>query len=145
MTPVVVPYEHGDAGSIYGSIYSELFVGPAGLPDNIGDMGPAFTAVDSEGRIIGCAGVILMWENTGHAWAAFGELFPKYPIFMSKVVRNIMNEIISDNDLERVETLVESTNERNMRWATKFLGFSREGTLRNYYHGLDFEMVAIIR
>ena len=139
--PVIIPFQSGDVSKIYGKAYSEVFTSPTGVHDGMASVGPAYTAV-VDNKIIGCAGVVLMWEGTGHAWAVFGELFPKYSVFMSKAVRKILYNIIRDNGLARVETLVEATSERNMAWA-RFLGFKHEGTLVNYYRGIDFEMVAI--
>lgn len=142
MIPVVIPYRNADIRHIYGSTYSETLSGPGNMPDNVGDLGPAHTAM-VDGMVIGCAGVVMMWEGVGHAWAVFGELFPKFPVFMTKVTKNHIKQITEDYSMKRVQTLIESGNERNMRWA-EYLGFEREGTMRRYYHGRDYEMVAII-
>jgi hypothetical protein len=105
--------------------------------------GPAFTAM-LDGKILGCAGIQIMWPGFGTAWAVFSKDLLEWPIWTTRVVRQVLLDTIRTFKLHRVEMVV-LVNSKNARWASS-LGFTRErGVARRYTaHGDDvirYEMV----
>jgi len=93
--------------------------------------GPAFTAFCDD-RIIGCAGVILTWPGMGIAWAVFSHDIELYPIWVTRMVRHALHDIIRAFKLHRIELVVLADSKRNGAWA-RALGFNREnGRARSY-------------
>ena len=94
--------------------------------------GPAFTAI-LDNRILGCAGVQLMWAGFGIAWAVFSKEMFDFPLWTTRTVRNCLRDIINAFELHRVEVVVLVDHNVNIAWATA-LGFRREnnGIARSY-------------
>lgn len=86
--------------------------------------GPAFTAVVEE-SILGCAGIMLMWEGVGVAWCAFGPHIDRYAVWMTKHVRRVLDDTMRSLNLHRMEAVVLADNITNMRWI-QMLGFTPE-------------------
>lgn len=86
--------------------------------------GPAFTAM-LDNKILGCAGIILLWPGVGQAWVSFGKEIEGYGVWMSRMVKAILRDSIRTFQLHRIEAVVLSDNTRNIKWI-KAVGFSRE-------------------
>lgn len=85
-----------------------------------------------EGKIIGCAGIIVAWDGVGMAWAAITPAAEPHMIWVSKIIRRFMRDIIRAHKLHRVEMVALADSQRNQRWA-EFMGFSREGSVARQY------------
>ena len=85
------------------------------------NMGWAFTGVDDDGKILGCAGVNLMWPGRGLAWSYLsrevGRYFPK----VHRAVLRFMNGC----PVHRIEATVDAGFAEGHRWVT-MLGFVQE-------------------
>ncbi len=89
----------------------------------------AFSAIDENGDVIACAGIVKLWEGRGHAWALLGEnLGPKFVAITRAVKR-----AIDLSGFKRLEMDVESSQKAALRWA-EMLGFYNEtpGGMVNY-------------
>lgn len=93
--------------------------------------GPAMTGILSE-TILGCAGVVLPWPGVGLAWMVLGEQVGEHGIWMTRMVRRFLDDVIRCHNLHRIEAVVLADNYRNQRWIER-LGFTREnGCARAY-------------
>lgn len=95
--------------------------------------GPAFSA-EFEGHILGSAGIIIAWPGLGISWATLTDALMKtWPIWTTRVVKQILRETIRRHGLHRVELSSLSNNPRNIAWAYA-LGFTPEhnGIARMY-------------
>lgn len=85
--------------------------------------------------ILGCAGIVVPYPYVGFAWAVFPKEFEQHPIWMTRMVRNGLRDIIRVKNLHRVELAALADNKKNQKWA-EMLGFSRENnaTARQFTH-----------
>ena len=104
--------------------------------------GPAWTALSDDG-IVGCAGVRILWEGTGEAWALFSPLLWKYRLSVQKAVLKGLDLIEEKYRLQRIQAAVDESHERALQWAYS-LGFEEEGLMMRYYNGRHFWMVSRI-
>lgn len=81
----------------------------------------AFSGISGDGRVVVCAGVSVLWENRGSAWAVFNPVCRRE--FLA--IHNAVKRFLSCCPLKRVEAAVDFGFERGHRWI-KLLGFSVE-------------------
>lgn len=93
--------------------------------------GPAVTALDGD-MILGCAGLLLPWPGIAIAWMVLSEQIGEHGVWMTKMVKRFLDDMIRCYALHRIEAVVLADNERNRRWIER-LGFTREnGCARAY-------------
>lgn len=93
--------------------------------------GPAFTAWVGQ-RPIGCAGVVLAWPGVGMAWMAVSDDIAEHGLWLTRIVRAFLRDIIRANRLHRLEAVVLEENTRNKQWLA-VLGFAYEGGTAHKY------------
>lgn len=86
--------------------------------------GPAFTAVIND-KIVGCAGIQIMWPGVGSGWVCFGKEIERHPIWFTKMVRAVVQDTIRVYKLHRIEAQVLVGEKQNHQWA-RLLGFTLE-------------------
>lgn len=91
--------------------------------------GCAFSAVARD-QVIGCAGIIPLWNGVGEAWSFLSEEV-KRPFFLHRAVKQHLGQIIQEKKLHRVQMNVLCSFEKGFRWA-EALGFRSEGILHDY-------------
>ena len=74
------------------------------------------------GDPIGCAGVRVHANNSGEAWALFSPLIKKLPLSLFRAVSKGLNEIIAEEKLTKVWSIVDPKDEAACRFMTH-LGF----------------------
>lgn len=89
------------------------------------DAGPAFTAWVYD-RPIGCAGVVLAWHGVGMAWMTVSDEIADHGLWLTRITRAFLRDIIRANQLHRLEAVALDDNVRNQHWLT-VIGFTREG------------------
>ena len=92
--------------------------------------GPAFTGV-VDGKIIGCAGVGLMWDGVGEAWAVLSHDIELHRLWFHRTARRGLVMLMAAMNLHRLQASVRIDIERNCRWLEAF-GFVREGIMHGY-------------
>ena len=93
--------------------------------------GIAYTALVDD-KIIACAGVVFPWPEMGSAWVTFQELALKHKIWVTRIIKRILEDTIRARNLNRVEAVVLADNIVNQEWI-KVLGFTQEnGRARKY-------------
>jgi hypothetical protein len=93
-------------------------------------LGSAFTGFCEEG-IIGCAGIIPVWQGVGHAWVTMGANYKSHRIWIHKQVISHMNKIIAGMDLQRVQANVVCDFTPGVHWLER-MGFKLEGKMYKY-------------
>ena len=95
------------------------------------DAGPAFTAWVND-RPIGCAGVVLAWPGVGMAWMTVSQDIAEHGLWLTRITRAFLRDIIRANRLHRLEAVVLEENTRNQHWLS-VLGFAYEGGTAHKY------------
>ncbi|TQV80771.1 GNAT family acetyltransferase [Denitrobaculum tricleocarpae] len=102
--------------------------------------GNAFTAIKG-GRVLGCAGVELIWANRGIAWSLLGKMTGPEMLGIHRRVSEFLNK----QSLRRIEMTVDAAHTAGHRWA-RMLGFQLEGRLQAYTpEGRDCDLYARIK
>lgn len=83
----------------------------------------AFAGMD----VVGCAGIMPLWNGRAQVWAMFSNLIQVYPVVIHKAVKRYIDAY----QVTRLECTVDPRSERAVRWARR-LGFEYEGTMRKY-------------
>lgn len=126
---VIRPFERGDL------IGLQVQAGQHGDLALIGDLsahdaacfegGPAWTAVDAGGRVIGCAGLIIQRPHHGTAWAMLGDIGP---IGLLAATRAAL-AVLDASSLRRIDAMIAPGFDAARQWAIR-LGFELEGIMR---------------
>lgn len=101
--------------------------------------GPAFTALDADGTILGCLGITPIWTGRATSWAVlsprlFAEKGDRSPLALAARdaarwlhyrVRHWLPALMEAHWLRRLEADVAVTNPNGVRWV-KRLGFTLE-------------------
>ena len=94
--------------------------------------GPAFSAFDREGNIVGCAGIsFYAWTGNVEAWALLSPLFYHHAKSAHRVVLEGIARTIKEYGLHRIGLHVPYGDSKAERWARR-LGFSYEGLEQNW-------------
>lgn len=106
--------------------------------DSLSGAGPAFALVARNNIVLGAAGIWVMENHRGLAWALISDTIGTDFIHFHKAVANFLDNL----DIQRVEMAVETNFKQGVRWA-KMLGFNLEGLMHNYYpNGSDAYLFA---
>lgn len=99
--------------------------------------GMGFAAV-SEGKLIGAAGIGMLWPNTGVAWTILSdEIKERHKKSLHKHVLRLFPAIVEKMGLERVQTAAVANGTTECAWLER-LGFTRESLMRKYLYGEDY-------
>ena len=80
----------------------------------------AFTALDGD-EVVGCAGIMKLWEGRGHAWALLsGNIGARFV-----GVHRAVKRAIQVSGYRRIEMDVDASHEEAIKWA-HMLGFYNE-------------------
>lgn len=122
-----------DAQSYLGPVLAE-----PGMADRLAH-GESYTVMAGEGndvRPIACVGVIDQWKGRCIAWALLASDAGKWMLGLTRIIARMLLTRAG-----RVETSVKSDFEAGHRWA-QLLGFVREGRMRRWHEGEDYDLYA---
>lgn len=89
-------------------------------------------SLEVDDQIIGCAGVLPVWNGVGEAWTMLSERVRKeFSLTMHREVRRIMIDVCERKKLHRLYCHVLTSYDAGHRWA-KALGFKNEGTMKYF-------------
>lgn len=84
---------------------------------------PSFAySAELDGKILGCAGMILLGNDQGYVWVIVSEAIENYRIWFHRSVRNYLRRIIKIAGLKFLHTEVLKCSKRNREWI-ETLGF----------------------
>lgn len=84
-----------------------------------------------DGDILFSGGILMLREGFGEAWLLCSVLVYIYPLTVYRVASRILNKIIEECNLYRVQATPRTNWPTGYRFVEK-LGFQREGVLRKY-------------
>jgi len=107
--------------------------------------GAAFTGRRiSDGKILACAGVRILWPGVGEAWAIFCNEIGSYKKEAYIYVLTYLKQIIEDFKLRRIQAYVRADVPIALKYIEQ-LGFQQEGLLRKFGRdGKDQYIYALI-
>ena len=97
------------------------------------ERGPAFTGF-VDGRIAVCAGIMLLWNGVGEAWALVNGHGRQHLVFVHRAIRGVMQAVIRQHCLHRLQVEIPETSMDARRWL-KLLGFTFEHSALLYGPG----------
>ena len=98
--------------------------------------GPAMTGF-VDGKPVCIAGITMMWNGVGEAWALMAEGFEKHKFFIHRNVVRFMNKEIIMNNIKRLQASADINHSKAIVWL-EHLGFETEGRMRKYFNGHDY-------
>lgn len=107
--------------------------------ENVAKAGPGYTAMLGD-IPLAAAGICPQWDNRAMAWAVLSSSACLHMLEITRAVRRFLD----CRQEHRIEAQVKTNFEAGHRWA-RMLGFKREGTMRAYCYGEDFDLYARIR
>lgn len=93
-----------------------------------------------EGRIIACMGFMEILPGIADVWLIPSIYVPKVPKLFLREVRQYLDAVIEALGFHRLQT-VGRTDAYHTRWM-EYLGFTCEGTMKNYHQKQDYYMWA---
>lgn len=103
------------------------------------DAGVALAATDGR-RILGMAGICELWPDRGLAWALLAEAQTATMLPIHRATAGML----AATPFRRVEAHVAVEHEAGARWM-RLLGFEREGRMRAFWQGQDYDLYARVR
>lgn len=99
--------------------------------------GPAHSAI-VDGTVVACAGLTHFTPGRAQGWALIGSGAQKHLLGITKAVKAFFDGV----NVRRIETPVRTDFVEGHRWV-RILGFTREGTMRNFGEdGQDYDLYA---
>jgi hypothetical protein len=143
----IIPFKAEHAVKMMGNAIEPMEVENAeAIAEEYHRGGPAFSAVNDEGDIVGSAGVKMIAPGVGHAWAiADRDLIRTIDYgWLYKVIGEYLTAIIKNNNLRRVQGDCVSGAPVLEHFITK-IGFKKEGILRKFgVNGEDYIFFSIV-
>ena len=81
-----------------------------------------------------CCGIAPLWGGVCEGWVIAGEQIYSHGVGAARAIRTGLDLIAAREKMHRIQTAILTGDERLPRFA-QFLGFQREGLMRNY--GVD--------
>jgi len=112
------------------------FVGADVMGASLQTNGPAFSAFH-DGHLFVVAGINILWEGSGEAWAMFGPSFREHGFFIHRTTFRFINRLSDDLKLERLQAVVMKGHYAGIQWINR-LGFAYEGEMEKYFNGKTY-------
>lgn len=112
----------------------DVFKHEGGLLDgtlNCIENGRLYCLVSPDGNTLGVIGGVVIWPGVASLGAILTRDINLYPVAVARTTNRIIEAVMSDLHLHRVEFAVKKDYPVGHRWA-KALGFQAEGVLRQY-------------
>jgi len=98
----------------------------------------------ADGRIMGCAGLMVQAPWVADGWMLPTPLIAQYPIAFHKLVKESFGILVKSLGLRRVQVAVDSSMPRRCVWIER-MGFQREGLMRRFGSlGEDMYLYALL-
>lgn len=104
------------------------------------DAGPSQVVWGPHGQPIFAGGLMRQWEGRGLVWALVAADAGRWLVQITRATWGFLDA----QPEERLETAVQTGWKPGARWAA-LLGFEREGTMRRWMDGQDFDLWARVR
>lgn len=99
--------------------------------NNIEKFQMSFCGLDDQGKVVGIAGILPLWNGVGEAWSFLTPEVQKHPFTLHRAVKRGLEKIMNERCFHRVQTNVLLGNKVGEYWAER-LGFHFESFLPMY-------------
>ena len=126
---IIVPFhpDHLDALLLQpAQAYMRAFLSHPGYGQALAIPGKAFSALDGD-TVLGCAGILPLWESRAEAWALFGGDLKRHFVQIHRATLRFLDAC----PIRRIEATCDAGFCDAKRWI-ELLGFAYEGPLRAY-------------
>jgi hypothetical protein len=89
--------------------------------------GMAYAAIDDDGTVLCCAGLLPLWEGRAEAWALMGTDLKRNFLCIHHAVVRFLNMV----EFRRIEAAVDAEFCTGRKWLER-LGFLQEGYMKAY-------------
>lgn len=98
------------------------------------DLSHSCVMKDREGRVLGCGGVVQIFDGTAEAWAAFSEeLLAHHKLSLTKIAKQMLAGWQERGHFRRI-TAMTPQSDTHCAWL-QVLGFQVEGVMPNFGPG----------
>ncbi len=98
------------------------------------DLSYSCVAKDREGRVLGCAGVVQIFDGTAEVWAAFSEeLLAHHKLSVTRIAKQMLAGWQERGHFRRI-TAMTPQSDTHCAWL-QVLGFQVEGVMPNFGPG----------
>jgi len=94
-------------------------------------LGPAYTGI-KDGKIIGCGGIMMLWEGVGEGWANFSPEIQQCPKSLFYCMKKGLDILWDAYDIVRVQAMTRADFPQANR-LLEHLGFVQESRLRKFW------------
>ena len=107
--------------------------------------GAGYTGIrKSDGRILGCGGIRVLWPGCGEAWGIYSDEIGKYAKEARDYAIHYLSELAKALNLHRLQCIVDADNKINVRFA-RSIGFEVEALMHRYQpNGHDCYMLSFL-
>jgi hypothetical protein len=103
-----------------------------------------WTGLDN-GHIVGCAGIIPLWEGVGEAWFIGADRIQKHTLSAVRFVKQVFKDKQDNGDYIRLHANVRADWPEAIKFA-KLVGFHKEGYMKKFGpDGLDYLVMGRIK
>jgi hypothetical protein len=132
---VVVPFEswHLEWVDLNNDAFQSVMRLPSSVREHataLATLGNAYTGL-SNGRVLGCVGVLPLWTGVMDLWMYIGKDAFKEKKQVLEILNIYMGELIKKYKIHRLQAMVKSDYVAGLRFA-KFFGFESEGEAKQY-------------
>jgi len=111
-----------------------VYAGDKGLYEGMSnalERGRLYTIGKADGTVLGVIGGVLIWQGVASVGAILTNQIQGSPISVVRVTKRIIETVMRDHKIHRMEMAVRCGYPVGQRWA-EGLGFQAEGILRQY-------------
>lgn len=131
MSVRLIPYEPWHILAMFDKQHSQISVDDIQFLAVIyKNRGTAYTVIYGD-KIMGCAGIMRLWNNVGEAWTYLSDDLRAMPFALHRIAKRMLQQVIEVSGYHRVQTTVNHDNPVAIRWA-KALGMTCEGILKQF-------------
>jgi hypothetical protein len=104
--------------------------------------GPAYTGLLND-KIVGCAGIMLLWPGVAEAWMLVDHYMDRYPVELHKTMKTALTIMSDKLKLHRLQAMVSDDSPAIWKKWMSRLGFCSEGVCAQFGPNReDFERFA---
>jgi RimJ/RimL family protein N-acetyltransferase len=106
--------------------------------------GPAYSGIE-DGKVIGSAGLMILWPGVAQAWILFSTDVENMKKFVYEIVSKYLVTIFCEHELRRVQAHCKADHPMAVKFLEQ-MGFTRECLMRKYgIDGSDHYLYSFVR
>jgi hypothetical protein len=98
-----------------------------------------------DNHVVAIGGISCLWEGVAEGWFIIGNIGKLFPLALARIVRLMVDRIIKENNLFRLQVEKEEKNKKAVRFI-KWLKFTEEGIMKKFGpDGVDYIRYAWVK